>query len=495
MPSRSEIGTDLPRRDSKQLGAYYTPPDVVRCLVSWVSTAVGDRSILDPACGDGRFLQGLENAVGVEINDGAARAAARGTRAEIVRDDFFSWVRGSDRRFAGAVGNPPFIRYQRFNGDGRARALRYCAAQGVRLSGLCSSWAPFVVGATSVLEKGGRLAFVVPAEIGHAVYARPVLRYLLSSFTRVEIVAVREKLFPTLSEDCWLLRASGFGGRADAIHFAKLDSFNPRDDQWTFERISIAEIERWSHRLRPFLLDRTVRNAYRTLADRSGTLRLGDAARVGIGYVTGANTFFHLRPSSAAQLGIPDHLLRVSVRSNRDLAVDDVDQAVVDSWLCDDRPVLLLDLRGAESLPRSVLDYLDSPDGRTARQAYKCRTRDPWFAVPHVRTPDAFLSIMAGGTPRLVRNSAGVACTNSVHAVTLTNGLDMRRVTTCWNGPLTTLSCELEGHALGGGVLKLEPAEARNVVLALDTTLSDEEAHLMAEGVRELRTWRNAHGT
>ena len=495
MPSRSAAAAGLPERDSKQLGAYYTPPEVVRCLVSWVSAGVGDGSIVDPSCGDGRFLEGMENAVGVDIDSVAAKAAAQATSATIIREDFFSWAQRSDRRFAGAVGNPPFIRYHRFNGDGRERALRYCAAQGVRLSGLCSSWAPFIVGATSLLHEGGRIAFVVPAEIGHAVYARPVLRHLLSSFERVEIIAVREKLFPELSEDCWLLRASGFGRRGEAVHFAKLDSFDPRDDRWVFESVPIPEVERWQHRLRPFLVDRAVRDAYGALADRPGVVRLGDIGKIGIGYVTGANDFFHLRPSAAAELGIPDDLLRVSVRSNRDLAVDDVDDELVASWLRDDRPVLLLDLNGVGDLPRAVADYLESSGGRVARRAYKCRTRQPWFVVPQVRVPDAFLSIMAGGTPRLVRNSARVSCTNSVHALSLTNGLDLGRMTTRWNGPLTAFSCELEGHALGGGLLKIEPAEARRVAVALDVDLSDEEAGLMVNGARELRRWRNADAT
>jgi hypothetical protein len=34
-----------------------------------------------------------------------------------------------------------------------------------------------------------------------------------------------------------------------------------------------------------------------------------------------------------------------------------------------------------------------------------------------------------------------------------------------WRSSLTRLSCELEGHALGGGLFKLEPSEAENVLV------------------------------
>ena len=475
----------------KDLGSYYTPADVVRTLVSWAMEGCLSGGVLDPSCGDGRFLRGLKDAVGVDVDPAASAVASERVEARIVTADFLAWASETNHRFAATVGNPPFIRYQRFNGALRQRALEYCAAQGVTLSGLCSSWAPFVVAASSVLKPGGRLAFVVPAEIGHAVYARKVLRYLLSSFERIEVIAVREKLFPDLSEDCWLLRASGYGGHCDAIHFVRLDSLGTQEDSWAFEPVSVDELDRWGFRLRALLVPPPVRAAYLDLAVHAASSRLGAVARVGIGYVTGANNFFHLRPSTAAALDIPQELLRVSVRSNRDLAVGDVDRDLVASWLADDRPVLLIDLAELRELPRSVEAYLESPEGQAARQAYKCRNRRPWFAVPDVRTPHAFLSIMSGHGPRLVGNSAGVTCTNSVHGVHFLNESDVVRYIKNWRNELTTLSCELEGHALGGGLLKIEPAEARRVLLAPELDLSEEEKELLRSGTREFRRWRH----
>lgn len=479
--------------DSKDLGSYYTPAAVVRTLVSWATNGGSPGAVLDPSCGDGRFLAGLDNAVGVDVDPEAAGYASQHVGAHIITADFFAWASETDRRFAAAVGNPPFIRYQRFAGEPRLRALRYCAAQGVKLSGLSSSWAPFVVAASSLLMKGGRLAFVVPAEIGHAVYAKPVVKYLLSSFEHVEIVAVREKLFPGLSEDCWLLRAKGFGGRSVAIHFVRLDHLHVEEQSWKFESVSVAELDRWGFRLRAFLLPVPIRDTYLDVAVAASAQRLGEVARVGIGYVTGANDFFHLRPSTVASLDIPDDVLRISVRSNRDLVVDDINSDVVASWLADDRPVLLLDLVDVEDLPKTVARYLDTPEGRLASERYKCRNRDPWFAVPDVQTPDAFLTIMSGQEPRLVGNSARVTCTNSIHAVHFLNKGDAARYICGWRNELTTLSCELEGHSLGGGVLKIEPGEARRVFLAPELGISEEHKTALRQGIRELRKWRHFH--
>jgi adenine-specific DNA-methyltransferase len=52
-------------RSRKSLGAYYTPEPVVETLVRWVVRSPSDR-MLDPACGDGRFLATHTNSLGVD---------------------------------------------------------------------------------------------------------------------------------------------------------------------------------------------------------------------------------------------------------------------------------------------------------------------------------------------------------------------------------------------------------------------------------------------
>jgi len=94
----------------KQSGAFYTPSDVVQSLVRWAVRNPTDR-MLDPSCGDGRFLALHDRAVGVE-QDGSAYAAAcqRAPWALIHEGDFFEWAATTKERFECAAGNPPFIR-------------------------------------------------------------------------------------------------------------------------------------------------------------------------------------------------------------------------------------------------------------------------------------------------------------------------------------------------------------------------------------------------
>ena len=315
----------------KVSGAYFTPECVVESLVRWAARRASER-MLDPSCGDGRFLAAHPNSVGVEQDpESAAIVHARVPGSLIHEGDFFAWASKTHERFECAAGNPPFIRYQRFNGSVRECARALCERQGVRISALASSWAPFLIGTASLLKPGGRMAFVVPAEIGHAPYAAPVLEYLVENFGLVQVVPVRHKIFPDLSEDCWLLFADGFGGSTDAIRFTPMDQFGymPAPPSLGID-VPVSEWKSWNCRLRPFFLSDEVRDFYTETVSSADTVRLGEVARVGIGYVTGANDFFHLRPSEAERLRIPSKQLHPAVRNGRSLSSGCVTAETVD---------------------------------------------------------------------------------------------------------------------------------------------------------------------
>lgn len=482
------------RSHQKRTGAYYTPDEVARSLVHWAIRSPSDR-LLDPSCGDGRFIAGHRLSVGIEQDpEAAAVAMARAPWALVHEGDFFAWASETKERFESAAGNPPFIRYQTFKGDVRQRAQRFCAQLGASFSGLASSWAPFLVAAASLLKPGGRMAFVVPAEIGHAPYSAPLLEYLLERFARVQVIAIREKLFPELSEDCWLLFAEGAGHRTEAIELSILDRFEPSAEP-PRPTLSIAASEWrsvWKRRIRPFLMPKEARDLYRDVAEHPTSRRLGEIASVGIGYVSGANDFFHLRPSDADRFDIPPSLLHPAVRSARTLPARAVTADVVESWRRADEPILLLRLPKDIELPRSVQRYIDTDQGRAARLAYKCRNRKPWWSVPDVQVPDMFLTYMSGVSPSLVRNAAGCTCTNSVHSVRLKDWrANPTTLTRFFESPFVQLSCEIEGHPLGGGMLKLEPREADQIVLPSLASRKSIGPSVVDEALGLMRGWRH----
>jgi hypothetical protein len=337
------------------------------------------------------------------------------------------------------------------------------------------------------------MAFVVPAEIGHAPYAAPLLDYLVASFSTVQIVAVRKKLFPTLSEDCWLLYTDGFGGKADGIDLTVVDDFVPgRTPPKPTVKVDLEEWRTvWNRRLRAYLLHASIRSLYAAALGDPHTRRLADFATVGIGYISGDNDFFHLKPSDAKRLRIPSSFLQPSLRNGRAMPDKQITKATVEDWKRNDDPVLLLRLTRDQELPTTVSNYLNSSAGREARQGYKCRNRAPWYAVPDVQIPDFMMSYMAGRNVNLVRNAAGISCTNSVHAIRLRDGGLARKLLPRWSSPFVKLSCELEGHALGGGMLKLEPREAGRIVFPSTSAIWKAYDDELEDAIGSLQRWRH----
>jgi predicted RNA methylase len=494
---------------AKARGAFYTDAQIADFLVGWALRSPTD-TVMDPSFGGGVFLRSAcirlaqlgghaaGQVFGVEIDPKVhARVSTEMAQEFTARDrhlvqaDFFDIEAGQFGPVDAVVGNPPFIRYQRFSGDARRKALACASRAGVPLSSLSSSWAPFLVHGTEMLKPGGRLAMVLPVEIGYAGYALPVLAHLAKSFAKATFLTFRRKLFPQLSEDTLLLLAEGKGlGPAE---FMWRDLAGPEKlaellGQGAFalpgtRRLDTAALAEGRERLTECFVPRKAIELYRRLTSLGIVRRLDQLADVGIGYVTGANDFFHLGPDAAKEWRIPIEYLRPAVRRGR--AFNGLRFTSLD-WRRASKTGeagYLLSIESEQGLPEAVLKYLAYGEKCGVPSAYKCRSRSPWFKVPHVYLPDAFLSYMSGNMPGLVANDADAVAPNTLHIVRLFPDAKMTSdaLAALWQTSLTRLSAEIEGHAMGGGMLKLEPTEAQSVLLAAPRQRNGKLRQLAAE--------------
>ena len=490
----SGVSHDPSQGGPKQVGAYYTPLPVARALAAW-ALRHAQETVLDPAAGDGVFLAAAADrldalggsdcsVVGVELRDDAAAAArARLTASNrpCVRlrvADFLALHPADLGRFDAVLGNPPFVRYQRLSATRRRLGAARAAEAGVELGALASSWAAFAIHAVAFLKPGGRLAMVLPLELGHAAYARPVIALLRRRFASVAFVLPQRALFPRLDQGALLLLADGLDEPFRAFGVA---GWAPPADGEAHDPRSPGELAR----LRVTPLDAAALAAGRAklhhgalppdaaallaeLARRADVARLDALASVSIGYVTGANGFFHLSPNRAAELELEARHLRPALfrsRALRGLAFTHCD------WSdgCADGSAGYLFLPGSSEEP-AVRAYLAHGDALGVPQGTKARQRSPWFRVTRAAPPDMALTPMANRSLRLALNEAGAVVSNTLYAVGLRRGalaLDGRVMALAMLTSLGRASAEVEGHALGGGLLKLEPAEARAVLLPL----------------------------
>lgn len=479
--------------DPKAFGAYYTDDAVADFLVWWAIRSPNEK-VVDPSFGGGVFLSAAarriaelhgapsEQIYGIELDPDVHSFVLNRLVNEteippknLFLQDFFDFE-GGGKEFDAVIGNPPFIRYQRFKADVRRKALTQAALGGVRLTQLSSSWAPFVVHATSLLKQGGRLAFVLPMELVHANYAVPVLAHLTRSFDKVTLLTFRSKLFPKLNEDTLLLLASNKGGSCNRL--LHRDVSNPdelktirktgRTELYRTRGVAIKEILSGQTRLIERFLLKETRELYQYLKNSNLTSKLGEVADIGIGYVTGANDYFHLTAEKATELSIPKDFLKPAIRRSRLLEGLRLTTQDWSQHQENNEAEYLFSVNGMLDIPDAVWNYIAIGEATGAAQAYKCRKRQPWYAVPHVSVPDAFLTYMSGVRSRMVVNEVGAVAPNTLHLVRLLPETFFTPIelTVLWTTSLTKLSVEIEGHSLGGGMLKLEPTEAENCLVA-----------------------------
>jgi len=259
-------------------------------------------------------------------------------------------------------------------------------------------------------------------------------------------------------------------------------------------RIDTSAFSQGQERLIEYFIPKKARELYRELKLSRATRRLGELADVGIGYVTGANEFFHLTLDAVRAWGIPTTFLKPSIRRSRALAGLRFTQADWRAALEAGEACYLLAIEAQDNLPKSVRQYLEHGESLGVCRAYKCRTRSPWFRVPHVYQPDAFLTYMSGETPRLVANETEAVAPNSLHILRLRPPTKLASdiLAALWQTSLTRLSAEIEGHALGGGMLKLEPTEAERVVVPAGDGANGKLAELVGELDELARNGENA---
>jgi predicted RNA methylase len=466
--------------ERKALGAFYTDDALVRVLVEWGLRRPG-RAVMDPSCGDGRFLAlagklGATRLVGCDISPGAAEAtrlnlAGGACAVEVVTSDFFALEPGTMEPVDVVVGNPPFIRYQRFGGESRRRALRSALRIGVRLSQLTSSWAPFLLHAVQFLRPGGDLATVVPAEILQTNYGLATLRALLRRFASVSLYAFEQNLFADAQEDTCLLLAENLGGACDQVFLVPLVSAadlaggftnGPTGGQGVFPLAEANLVHFAEAFLRP-----AERRAWRRARRNPAVRSLASLASVTNGYVSGDNDFFHRRLDDALAAGYPLTWLFPIARSARSLqglsfTREDVG-AQEEKGVAHHLLVPQDDLFASD--PALLARFVREGESRGTPHRYKCRVRDPWWRVPGLVRGDVLVGYMAGTRPKAAVNRAGAFFSNSLHGLKMNDAVPPDLLVLGLHSSLSLLSLEMEGRSYGGGVLKVEPRELDRVLV------------------------------
>ena len=508
--------------NQKLRGGYYTPKPIADFLAMWAIQSP-DVHVLDPSCGDGALLQaavealircGVESAKaisqvhGVEIDSNEAKNALERISAlsevqplaEIHVGDFFNYSKNhlsGKRHFDAIIGNPPFIRYQNFPEEHRTIAFDLMKGTGLRPNRLTNSWVPFLVASTLLLNKAGRIAMVIPAELLQVNYAAELRQFLSEYYSSITLVTFKKLVFQGIQQEVVLLLGERNGLAHHGIRALELDGIADLQNV-AFPKGELKEMDHSTEKWTMYFLEKEEIELLRRLKQDERLTISGKIIDVDVGIVTGLNKFFVLteqqvnerilRSYSQPIVGRSTHL-QGAIFSRDDWEGSVRKQAAAFLLTPPNLPF--------DDLPDAMKKYVLEGEEQGVNKGYKCRIRKQWYIVPSVWTPDAFMLRQIHNYPKLILNSADATCTDTIHRVRIRGKGDARVISAAFLNSLTFAFVEITGRSYGGGVLELEPNEAEQLpipmigaeeldIVQLDKLLREKDIYAVLEITDEI---------
>ncbi len=489
----------------KLRGGYYTPQPIADFLARWAIQRP-DVSILEPSCGDGSLVEAsIETLLAkgaskeaiaqlihaVELDpDEAAITAERMRRLGVSPGeetlhigDFFTHCK--DRLFEqhamGAVssrayqfdvviGNPPFIRYQHFPAGPREIACEIMRQVGLHPTKLLNTWLPFLIASTLLLKQDGRLAMVIPAELFQVNYAAETRQFLSDFYDQITIVTFKKLVFADIQQEVVLLLCDKNNPHMRGIRTFELENAEAltRYNHSVFAENDLKPMDHSKEKWTQYFLNTDEISLLRSLRSHPGITLSGNALRVDVGVVTGENRFFILNQQHVQNAELTPFTQKIVSRSAH------LKGALFseEDWqgnAAEQVPAYLLMAPNVprEALPDPLRAYIGQGEAANYQKGYKCSIRSPWYTVPSVWSPEAFMLRQIHGYPKLILNQTEATCTDTIHRVRFNGPLDKRCVVAAFMNVLTFAFAEVTGRGYGGGVLTFEPSEAERLPLPL----------------------------
>lgn len=475
----------------KLRGGYYTPQNLADYITKW-TVQDSSESVLEPSCGDGVFIQALNNVnidkkikisafeiVDEEAEKSKLRSADLGFKnTNIVNSDFLSWaneeVFEGSTKFSCVVGNPPFIRYQFLEPFFQKQAELIFKRLELKFTKHTNAWVSFVLASIEALEDGGRLGMIIPSEIIHVTHARPLREYLEKTCTKILIIDPKEIWFEGTLQGAVIIFAekktsasSVFEG-IGIYQVQGLDFLNNDPDELFINTNKIAS-ETASGKWTKGLLTNEEWLLVSRATKHKDVHQFADIAKVDVGIVTGANAFFLVNNDTVEKYNLYEYAHPMFGRSQHCKGVI-YDEYQHKSNKNNGLPANFLYItEDFDELSEDVQNYIKFGEEQELHTRYKCRIRKPWYKVPSVYTTNLGMLKRCHEFPRLIFNEIEAYTTDTAYRIR--TELSPELLTYCFINPLTAITAELEGRSYGGGVLELVPSEIEKIYIPLPENL------------------------
>ncbi len=460
----------------KLRGGFYTPELIASFILKWAFNGNNKFDILEPSCGDGVFLEEIQNGgysynsvTAIELDKVEAEKSKEIGLKEtvVINADFHKFCINTKQRFDLIVGNPPYIRYQYFDREQQKDASEIFNKAELKYSKLTNAWVSFVVGSSLLLKESGKIGFVLPAEILQVSYAQPLREFLAHFYNKINIVSFEKLVFPDIQQEVVLLLCEKNDSKTHLIEHLELR------DATELQKLDVAKlkspkkkIDFKSNKWTFYFLDQKEIDFLERFQEEQKILKFRNYAKVEVGITTGSNPFFTV-PLSTVQSYNLEKFAKPLVGRSVQVPSAIFTKADWNKNRANEARTHLLTFPERASLNGDIgaVDYIRWGEEQEINQGYKCRIRDEWQIVPSLRISDALFIRRNNLYPKLIINNAKAYTTDTMHRVTIKPDYNLEALTASYYNSLSLAFSEICGRSHGGGVLELMPNEVEEILL------------------------------
>lgn len=459
----------------KLRGAYYTPVEIAKFILQWGINGSSDSEILEPSCGDGVFLECLNNekmafkkitAVEFETEEANKARAINLENSYVRNDDFHQFCLNTSDRYDLIVGNPPFIRYQYYDSDQQILADEIFKRAGLKRTKLTNAWVTFVVGCSMLLKEQGKLGFVVPSELLQVKYAQQLRKFLETHFNKINIISFENLVFEDIQQEVVLLLCEKNLSSEHLIEHIEvadikgLFQLDPKRLKFPTKKIDFHS-DKWTY----YFLDKSELNLLEKIRCKSRST-IGSYADVEVGITTGSNDYFTV-PQSIVNIYQLNEYARPMV--GRSVQVNSLCFTKAD-WQTNiesgAKAMLLVFSPNAHVIGNEgTKAYLASGESNKIHEGYKTSIRDQWYVIPSIKLSDALFLRRNNQYPKFVLNEANAYTTDTMHRVFIHEGVNKKALLASYYNSLSFAFAEILGRNFGGGCLELMPSEVSDIFI------------------------------
>ena len=473
----AEVYEDTDYEFRKRLGQFATPPDIAEFMVSY-GLRNDVKTVLDPACGIGIFLDKLleagstarmygidvdpmmVNACHLDIRTKHGASAAR--RLHLLNADYLSLGAGIPAADF-LVCNPPYVN---FHGFDREVISRVGQEAGARLSKLTNLYALFMLKAVQSVKKGGTIVFITPAEFFYTGYGRAVKSFMIENLTLDAFVtfdfsktvfdkalttstisimvnkkppAGHQTMFITTGGSLSGVRRviDGHSQRGVQVRLVRQDGIDPRSKWQNYFAGALPKGKRGLASLVP----------------------LSHEADVKRGIASGSNNFFTLTDSERAQWKIEDRFLVPVISRARQSEGYEITRGHMKQLAVACHKVHLLYCISPPSA--NLLRYIKEGERRGVDKRYLCKHRSPWYSTETRQPAPILATVFSRNNMRFIKNKAGCLNLASYHGV-YPHYKDAKRIKAllCYLNSKYCMSVQkATRREYGDGLHKFEPSD------------------------------------